>query len=129
MKIKWFNSEIYCFTGESVKKQITDSICKNLTDSDLESTHKIGLLMPDEDILFKIECINNKNYPWRKYLIGIHSEPTRSIPNQSEKRFVTRLMKNGKKSIQPNPIYSESIIRINPNQSETKFSIRIFNQN
>ena len=32
------------------------------------------------------------------------SEPMRIIPNQSEKRFVTRLMKNGKKSIRPNPI-------------------------
>ena len=56
--------------------------------------------------------------PWRKYRIGIHSdqselfrfipisvfESTRIIPNQSEKRFVTRLMKNGKKSIRPNPI-------------------------
>ena len=27
----------------------------------------------------------------------------RIIPNQSEKRYVTRLMKNGKKSIRPNP--------------------------
>ena len=44
--------------------------------------------------------------PWRKYRIGIHSEPIRTIPihsdvciqanaNHSEKRFVTRLMKNG----------------------------------
>ena len=36
--INWFNSEIYFFTGESVKRQITDSICENLTDSDLESS-------------------------------------------------------------------------------------------
>ena len=35
--INWFNSEIYFLTGESVKKQITDSINKNLTDWDLES--------------------------------------------------------------------------------------------
>ena len=35
--INWFNSEIYFLTGESVKSQITDSISKNLTDSDLES--------------------------------------------------------------------------------------------
>ena len=50
-----------------------------------------------------------------KYRIGIHSESIRTIPisvsepmritlNQSEKRFVFRLMKNGKKSIRPNPI-------------------------
>ena len=38
--INWFSSEIYFLTGESVKRQITDSINKNLTDSDLESTFK-----------------------------------------------------------------------------------------
>ena len=43
-------------------------------------------------------------FPWRKYRIGIHSEPMRIIPYQSEKRFVTRLMENGKKSIRSNPI-------------------------
>ena len=37
MKINWFNSEKYLFNAESVKRQITDSISKNLTDSDLES--------------------------------------------------------------------------------------------
>ena len=35
------------------------------------------------------------------------SEPMRIIPNQSEKRFVSRLMKNGQKSIRLNPITSE----------------------
>ena len=38
MKINWFNSENYFFTDESVKRQITDSISENFTDSDLEST-------------------------------------------------------------------------------------------
>ena len=38
MKIDWFESEKYFFTNESVKRQITDSISENLTDSDLEST-------------------------------------------------------------------------------------------
>ena len=47
------------------------------------------------------------------------------IPNQSEKRFITRLMKNGKKSIRLNPIYSEANIRMNSNQFETKFLIQI----
>ena len=56
--------------------------------------------------------------PWRKYRIGIHSKPIRTIPihydiciranaNHSEpirKRFVTRLMMNAKKSIRLNPI-------------------------
>ena len=37
LKINWFNSERYCFTDESVKRQITDSISENSTDSDLES--------------------------------------------------------------------------------------------
>ena len=37
VKINGFNSEKYLFTDESVKRQITDSISDNLTDSDLES--------------------------------------------------------------------------------------------
>ena len=53
------------------------------------------------------------------------SEPMRIIPNQSEKRFVSCLMKNSQKSIRLNPINSETLMRMNPNQSETKFSIRI----
>ena len=32
------------------------------------------------------------------------SEPMRIIPKQSEKRFVYRLIKNGKRSIRPNPL-------------------------
>ena len=47
------------------------------------------------------------------------------IPNQSEKRFVSCLVKNGQKSIRLNPINSETSIRMNLNHSETKFSIRI----
>ena len=35
----------------------------------------------------------------------------RIIPNQSEKRFVSRLIKNGQKSTRPNPIQSEATIR------------------
>ena len=38
MKIDWFDSEKYFLTDESVKRQITDSISENLTDSDLESS-------------------------------------------------------------------------------------------
>ena len=53
------------------------------------------------------------------------SEPMRIIPNQSEKRFVSRLMKNGQKWIRLNPINFERSIWMNPNQSETKFSIQI----
>ena len=40
------------------------------------------------------------------------------IPDQSEKRSVSRLMKNGQKSTRLNPIYSEASIRINPKQTE-----------
>ena len=36
-KMNWFNGEKYVFTDESVKRQNTDSISENLTDSDLES--------------------------------------------------------------------------------------------
>ena len=53
------------------------------------------------------------------------SESMRIIPNQSEKRFVYRLMENGQKSIWLNLINSEKPIRMNPNQSETKFAIQI----
>ena len=49
------------------------------------------------------------------------SEPMQIILNQSEKRFVSRLMKNGQKSIRLNLINSETSIRMNSNQSETKF--------
>ena len=41
--INWFGSEIYFFNGESVKRQITDSICENLTDSDLESKRDVKM--------------------------------------------------------------------------------------
>ena len=44
------------------------------------------------------------------------SEPMRIIPNQSEKRFVSRLIRNGKKSIRLNTINSEWI-RTNPKPS------------
>ena len=47
------------------------------------------------------------------------------IPNQSENRFVSRLMKNGQKSIQLNPINSETSIRINPKLSFQSRSTRI----
>ena len=61
------------------------------------------------------------------------SDLMRIIPNQSEKRFVTHLMKNGKKSIRLNPIQSKPIIRMNLNQSETILARidpnRILNQN
>ena len=37
VKINWFKSEKYFFTDELVKRQITDSMSENSTDSDLES--------------------------------------------------------------------------------------------
>ena len=71
--------------------------------------------------------------PWRKCRIEIHSESIRTFPIHSdicirananhsepqfEKRFVSRLMKNGQKSIRLNPINYETSIRMNPNRSE-----------
>ena len=44
MIIKLFNSEIYFLTGVSVKRQITDSISKNLTDSD-QPDHMIDIVI------------------------------------------------------------------------------------
>ena len=49
----------------------------------------------------------------------------RIIPKHAEKGFVSRLMKNGQKSIRLNPINSETSLPMNLNQSETKFSISI----
>ena len=57
------------------------------------------------------------------------SEPMRIIPNQSEKLFVSCLMKNSQKSIRLNSIHSGNSMRMNPNQSETKFLIRIIPNN
>ena len=64
------------------------------------------------------------------------SEPMRIILNQSEKRFVSRLIKNDLKPIRFNPINSETSIRMNPKLSFQSRSIRsridpnrIFNQN
>ena len=74
--------------------------------------------------------------PWRKYRIGIYSEPIRTIPisvsepmriipNQSKTRFVTRLMKNGKKLIQPSPRQQSKWIRTNPKPSFQSESMRM----
>ena len=70
--------------------------------------------------------------PCWNYRIGIHSESIRTIPiysdiipNQSKKRFVSRLIKNGQKSIRLNLINSETSIRINPKPSFQSRSIRI----
>ena len=53
VKIDWFDSEIYFFTDESVKKQITDSISENLTNSDLESNIFTGWsILNSFEILF-----------------------------------------------------------------------------
>ena len=41
VKINWYNCGKYFFIDESVKRQITDSISENFTDSDLESKFKI----------------------------------------------------------------------------------------
>ena len=45
----------------------------------------------------------------------------RIIPNQSKKRFVSCLMKNGQKSIRLNPINSVTSIRMNSNHFELGF--------
>ena len=36
VKINWFNGEKYFFSNDSVKKQITNSVSENLTDSYLK---------------------------------------------------------------------------------------------
>ena len=66
----------------------------------------IEMCSPGESIGLKF--IPSQSELFRFIPISV-SEPMRIIPNQSEKRFVSRLMINGQKS----------------NQSETKFSIQI----
>ena len=77
---------------------------------------------PDESIGLKF--IPSQPELFRFIPISV-SKPKRIIPNQSEKRFISGLMKNGQKSIRLKPINSETSIRMNPNQSETKFLIQI----
>ena len=77
---------------------------------------------PGESIGY--EFITSQSELFRFIPISV-SEPMRIIPNQSEKSFVSRLMKNGKKSIRPNPI----LIRgNNPNESKP-IRKRIFHPN
>ena len=80
------------------------------------------IYFPGESIRFKF--ILSQSELFRFIPISV-SEAMWIIPNQSEKRFVSRLMKNGQKPIRLNPINSETLIRMNPTQSESKFSIRI----
>ena len=67
-----------------------------------------------------LKFILSQSELFRFILISV-SEAMRIIPNQSEKRFVSRLMKNGQKPIWLNPINSETLIRMNPNQSKPSF--------
>ena len=71
------------------------------------------MTIPGETIELKI--IPSKSELFRA-IPEIVSEPFRVTPNQFEKRFISRLMKNGQKSIQLNLIQSEASIRMNPNQ-------------
>ena len=68
MIINSFNSEIYFLTGESVKRQITDSISKNLTDSDLESRFR-KLFDNTIKILFGI-CVTKLFFWPEKFVVG-----------------------------------------------------------
>ena len=52
------------------------------------------------------------------------SEPFRVIPTQSEKIFISRLMKNGQKSIQFNSRYKFELIRCWNDQDQFKSNIR-----
>ena len=64
MKIDWFDSEKYFFTDESVKRQITDSISENLTDSDLESKEiKKPLIEVPGTSLSRLEDVQNSCAP------------------------------------------------------------------
>ena len=88
---------------------------------------------PDESIGLKF--IPSQSELFWFILISV-SEPMRIIPNQSEKRFVSGLMKNDQKSIRLDQINCETSIRMNTKPSLQSRSIRsridpkrIFNQN
>ena len=72
MKIDWFNSEEYFSTDESVKRQITDSISENLTDSDLESIvygKFLQYVRKDKNVLKTLEKIfPNSDYMTKFYI-------------------------------------------------------------
>ena len=82
----------------------------------------LGQTIPGEIIGLKF--IPSQSEPFRFISIFV-SQPIRIIPNQSKKRFVSRSMKNGQKSIRINLINSETSIWMNSTPSETKFSIQI----
>ena len=69
VKINWFNGEKYCFTAKSVKRQITDLISENLTDSDLERNLQIKWSANDR----KLYLIVFINYI-RNIFIDFHKE-------------------------------------------------------
>ena len=54
VKINWFKNEKYIVTDESVKRQITDSISENLTDSDLESAYSSEKSVIKYTLLFNL---------------------------------------------------------------------------
>ena len=59
VKINGFKSEKYFFNDESVKRQLTDSISENLTDSDLESIYVIFFNLKKKLSSFKVIKLNN----------------------------------------------------------------------
>ena len=61
VNINWFKSEQHFFTDDSVKRQITDSISENLTDSDLES---ILLIKSTKKSSCKNKYLTSCNYDW-----------------------------------------------------------------
>ena len=77
MEINWFNSEKYFFhwfnqwklTDLSVKRQITNSISENLTDSDLESMLRENSLNPFNSHQWSLKVIYNIRYSPRQNAI------------------------------------------------------------
>ena len=84
---------------------------------------KDGLIrIPGESIGLKF--IPSQSELFRFIPISV-SESMRIIPNKSEKRVVSRLMKNGQKSIRLIPRHRFEWIRTNPKRSFQSRSIRI----
>ena len=110
-----------------MSNQLLPRKCSPLFFNRSQSQNYVGIYVHYPGGSIELKFIPSQSELFRFIPIFV-SEPMRIIPNQSEKRFVSRLMKNGQKSVRLNSVNSETSIRMNPNQSEAKFSIQI-NQN
>ena len=113
----------YCHVWNIIELFFIKKFCAHIWENNANKwLRKILITYPGESTGLKF--IPSQSELFRFIPISV-SEPMRIIPKQSDKRFVSRLMKNGQKSIRLNPINSETSIRTNPNTSFQSKSIRL----